>query len=204
VLQGFARAWFINKDKHMKKIKLTAYSTPKKTAYVKNNSYSVYLGNNTFENFSNLKDCKKYLADASRFLNYKMFEINTLLVECNAAYRSVYFQFYDSAGGNYLKLESEIIERLESAARFLDYSWQKSGLTNGNFFAFDFLHKAARALGKCLELLKNLARTKNKMDLVQHFEVLRQRCLLVDYTLEIYPGEVQQTDKIDYSFMKIA
>ena len=188
----------------MKKIKLTAYSTPKKTAYVKNNLYTVYLGNNTFESFSNLKECKKYLAEASRFLNYKMFEVNTLICEVTAAYRSVYFQFYDTSGGNFLRLENDIIEHLESAARFLDYSWQKSNLTNGNFFAFDFLHKAARALAKCLELLKNLARTKNKMDLVQHFEVLRQRCILVDYTLEIYPGEVQKTEKIDFSFMQIA
>ncbi len=179
----------------MKKIKLTQYTTPQKSNYIKSNFYTVYLGNDRIENFSNLKDCKKYLVVASKFLNYNMLQINLLLIELYAAYRSNYFLFNSKQGLNSRALESDILQHIDRAENFLNLSWQKSGLTNGYLYAFDFQFKSLVSIRSAFEGLQRFVRSKNLMYEFNKLEVLRQKSIYIYRCLELYPAE--NMDKLE-------
>ncbi len=188
----------------MKKIQIVHYTTPqKKGNFVKYNKYQVYLGNENFEYFTNIKDCKKYLTEANKFLNYKMFEINSLISDCYVYYRSFWFKFYDMNGRNNYSLERDVKSNLDSADLALESAWQKCKLTNGNLFAFDFQFKALNNLLNVIQALKILARQKNLQDDLQKLEVIKQRCIRVESTLRLYPNTEQTAENVDYSYMKI-
>jgi hypothetical protein len=171
----------------MKKIKLTEIKKPQKGNYIKHNMYSVYLGNSTVEYFTSLKAAKNYLAAANKFLNFNLVQVNDLLAAVYVEYRKFWFSFYDKNGHNYKKLESDLVYHLEQANNFINYSWQKSTLPNGNNYAFMYQFRALSSLRTSVELLQRLTRNKNLMYDFNRLEVLRQRIIYAYRCLELYP-----------------
>lgn len=118
----------------MRKIHLTNYKRPIKTAVLaKQRLYSVYL-NNKFFYFKSEKDAVKLLAETNKFLNDMFATLNRFNADLYFIYRQVYF-YFDHATG----IENTLLKKFAAADDNFKRLLRNTYGQDGNSFAFNFM-----------------------------------------------------------------
>jgi hypothetical protein len=145
----------------MRQIKISAVGYPGKTHYIKFNMYSVFLGNESKNYFSNLKDAKQFVADTNRFLNLKLHEFNQVYISILSEYQRNWF-YFDSQNGKANKnlsfSEGKITDNLQAIIKAMNFMVNRSGSPNGNYYTysnfFNCLDYSAEILNNLIIVLK--------------------------------------------------
>ncbi len=136
----------------MKEVKINKTSKYGKT-------HSVYLGNGTINDFTSLREANQFLAETNKFLNFKIHTLHKIYREVWSAYQANWFYFDNGRKikkANLYSKERECTQLLTSIQNHFDLTVQRSGFTNGNYFAFTHLLSAAENLDSVVRLLADL------------------------------------------------
>jgi len=199
----------------MRQIKICAISYPKKSDYIKFNMYSVFLGNETRNYFSNLKDAKQFVADTNRFLNLKLHEFNQVYISILSEYQRNWFYFdsYNSKSNKDLMIsEVKITDNFQGIAKAMKFIVTRSGFTNGNYFTFsslynclDFSVEIIKSLLSVLKERKHYVEIKSLEILDTYLDKIRQDLILYGKTkipeeksIEIKIPEEKSIELINY------
>lgn len=128
------------------------------------NGFSVYLGNGTVSQFSNLKDTKQFLAVTSKELTKIWTELWNIHKHSSQSFEN-YFPLLlvskKGGNGNLLGYDRKLQQNIsQSITIFNDVIW-KCGWTNGNYLAFHFLSVISDMELDNLKMLAEIARQKN-------------------------------------------
>lgn len=122
-------------------------------------NYSVYLGNGTVNNFTSTRDANQFLAQTNNFLTDKLHGLHKTYSEVLQHYHNNWFYFDNgrlTRKADMHALERSIKGKLELVGQKLDLIVQRSGFTNGNYFAFIHLFGIADLLESAVRLLAEL------------------------------------------------
>ena len=174
----------------------------------KDKLYHVYLGNAVHKEFKNLKDAKKFLADTNRFLNFKLQETNSILVEVYGHYRRNWFYFSARKRAmDYKDMKKEIIceQAFKDIERSFNLMIERSHLNNWNHLIFSHFDKICNNFYQVIEVLKVINKSKsNAVDLHQ-LEMLYQRtCIVQDSIAKYGTVEFERFDKVVQEQHKIS
>lgn len=134
----------------MRQIKIIKIGNPAKNShYMKQNMYSVYLGNGVTEYFSSIKMAKNFLAKTNKFLNSKLHELNYIYTLLFSEYRRVWF---------YLSIESEInfCNEMVSIDKMFNNCINKCHYSNGNVYTINYLSNLSNKIAILLEDIKKV------------------------------------------------
>jgi hypothetical protein len=113
--------------------------------------YTVHLGNGRVQHFTSERNALAFQADASRFITDQMHEVNLLLADCFAAYRTAWPMLH---GKDHLPTAAACRLHLQTATDLLDRSVTHTSGPNGYAFAWRFVGGAAAELGKMCQVLQ--------------------------------------------------
>lgn len=167
----------------MRKIKINKIGLPVvKSHYIKNNMYSVHLGNGSRTFFSNLKDAKKFIADTNRFLNLKCHELNYLYINIRGEYQKNWFYF----DNEFEQQERNILEYFKGIDNAFIMCIERSHHTNGNYFVFKNLFYIIEGLQSALNLIIRMLRGRKHHIDIKRLQILNSQAVnikqeLIDY-----------------------
>lgn len=164
----------------MKAIRIKQIEIPSKDShYIKQNMYSVYLGNGVIEYFSNLKTAKNFLAITNKFLNSKLHELNYIYTLLFAEYRRIWFYFDRDTESHILVLFAEIDKKFEMCI-------SRCGYTNGNAYTFKHMVNLGERLTEIFEQIKSVLVAKKYYADVQRIDIYIRNIKAVILDLKNY------------------
>lgn len=122
-------------------------------------TYSVYLGNGTVNNFTSTRDANQFLAQTNNFLTDKLHGFHKTYTEVWQHYQNNWFYFDNgrtTRKAAMYSLERDIKQKLEFVNSKMDLIVNRSGSTNGNYFAFIHFFGIADLLESAVRLLAEL------------------------------------------------
>ena len=169
----------------MKKIHLTNIRPPVKNPIRTNQRrYQVFLGNDKTYYFKSNREAKCFLADTNRKLNQCLHRINKNFADTYRIYRHLWFYFFDrNKFVNREKQEQNIRHLFLSAEVNLNRSIHNTIGSNGNSFAFTFLHNASNDIIKALEILSEIAEQRNELVIKYEIETIKIQIETIKFDL---------------------
>lgn len=175
----------------MKTIKICHFSEPTKSVFLKDQLYTVNLGNGFKTTFSSRKETLAFLAKTNRDLTTKMLELNFLFSEVVKMYRYgwPYFDNGKSSGlNNYDGIIKDKITAIENA---FNYAVDRSGWENGNYTVFSHLNAVISLCRDVCTMLSELHQSRNNTIQVYECESVSVRLDHIYTALVIYPQKIR-------------
>ena len=174
----------------MKQIKIQSIIPPNKSShYIKDNMYSILLGNDHREYFKNIKPAKRFLAETNRFLNSKLHECNYLYYSLFTEFRRIWFFFNseDPKRAKELRRIEDIIENcFNSIDKAINLLVNRSHYTNGNYFTWHHFYNLIDYYMDIIEQIKRvLCIRKYHIDL-KRIEIFEQQAVKLKTELMNY------------------
>ncbi|MBN2814827.1 MAG: hypothetical protein JXQ80_12170 [Bacteroidales bacterium] len=176
----------------MRQIKISEINLPGKTNYIKFNMYSVFLGNESRNYFSNRKDAKQFLANTNRFLNIKLHEFNHVYTGVLSEYQRNWF-YFDSQNGHankqLSKSETTITDNFHSITKAMMTIVTRSSNPNGNYFTFTSFFHCIRYCNEIIEILILLLKDRKHYIEIKSLEILKGHLNTIHQELNAYGKE---------------
>ncbi|MGQ0829419.1 MAG: hypothetical protein ACT4ON_13605 [Bacteroidota bacterium] len=143
-------------------------------------TYQIYLGNGTINTFTSERDAKYFLAATNNFLTDKLHDLHQTYVDVWNRYQENWFYFENSrtTGKSELyAMERNCSKQLDSIRALLDFSVQRCGFTNGNYFVFINFQKITEYLEDIIRLLAEMYGKHSNTNAISKMDVLIRRVL---------------------------
>jgi hypothetical protein len=181
----------------MRQIAIRQVNHPGKTNYIKFNMYSVFLGNDSKNYFSNIKDAKQFLAETNRFLNLKLHEFNQVYINILAEYQRNWF-YFDNENSRSVKnqacVETKISDNIQAIAKAMNFMVTRSGSANGNYYTFsNFFNCLDYGFEIVLSLIDMLKQRRHYIE-IKSLEILSSQLDKIRQDITGY-GKQQQADE---------
>jgi len=164
----------------MKKIRLKEIQIGDKSRLItKLKKHSVFLGNGLTFYFTNIHHAEEFLVKTSRFLNFKLFEINEIYIDTRAMYRRNWFYLDGNAcklnnfqfNNNFINIE-KAFDRI--CGHYKDY------------YVFKDFNNINDSLVIILKQLINLKRSMNNYAEIHQIETIISRIQFIDDQIRNY------------------
>jgi len=161
----------------MKRIAITEITPADKTSFLtEQRRHSVFLGNDLTRRFGNIKKARQFLAEANRFLNFKLHETNYLYAWIYGEYRRSWFYFTADMhvlAAELRKQEREILEKFRQIDKAMEFLVSRTGRPNGNYFAFKQFFLILEYLTDVVESLQEINSRRNYYAESHRLEIFR-------------------------------
>ncbi len=159
----------------MKKIKLREYTRRDPSHFLTEyKKHRVYLGNGFIFLFSNRKDLLKFLAECSRFLTGKFFELNEINIEVRTIYQRNWF---------YLNGEERLINQMFDG---IDNKYGRIHSQYKDYYVIIDFTKIVNYLTSILEIIIELHRRRNNWAEIQFCNSIINRLRYLNYQIQSY------------------
>lgn len=176
----------------MKSVKICHYSEPlKSSSFLKDQLYSVSLGNGYKTTFASKKETLAFLAQTNRDLSTKMMELNFVFSEIMKMYRYAWPHFENGKNNgmnNYQGIIKDIINGIENSFNLLV---DRAGWENGNYTVFSHLNSIISSCKEICVLLAELHTSKNNTIPVYECESICVRLDQIYTAIVIYPQKIR-------------
>lgn len=132
----------------------------KSSIYQKQNTYSIFLGNDIKLSYTTKKDLNYALAEINRRLNAIIFELNELWILSFTEYRRLWF--YLPGGNAVIAQEFHILELQGELHKFFTLLSDRSSWVNGNVFSFKYLFNIIKDLNEIFSMLSVIRKKKGQ------------------------------------------
>lgn len=171
----------------MKKIKLNNYSCPVPgSVRTADKFYHVSLGNGYKCSFASEKETLQFLAETSKELNTKLYELNFLYADILRLYRGSWLYF--SGSKNIEQICSDKMSVIERAFNLLV---DRSTWINGNYLTFNHFHTIINELVSLCSLLSDLFKKRGLTGSVYECESFILRAEYIKTCIVIYPNRLK-------------
>lgn len=160
----------------MRQIKIQKVIYPGKTHYIKFNMYAVYLGNDSKNYFSNLKDAKQFVVATNHFLNLKLQEFNQVYIGILSAYQRNWFYFSSKnieANRGLNDLEQKITDNIQAITKAMNFMVTRSGSANGNYYVFSYFNNCIQYSTEIIDNLLIVLKERKHYIEIRNLEILK-------------------------------
>ncbi|MFT3885581.1 MAG: hypothetical protein QM724_09160 [Flavobacteriales bacterium] len=150
------------------------------------------LGNHKRVLFRSRRHARAFQADAERFLNECLFEVNALLIDAFSELRNAWFLFrnHNRINARLKQIDDTTRTHIQDAWRSMDLAVDQVFGANGVFMAWKHVASATASLQALALLLRDFHVARNRAVERARMELLIRRCNTIAEALRHYGNDV--------------
>lgn len=138
--------------------------------------YTIYLGNDSKNYFSNLKDSKQFVVATNQFLNLKLQEFNQVYIGILSVYQRNWFYFSSKnieANRGLNDLEQKITDNIQVITRSMNFMITRSRSSNGNYYVFSYFYNCIQYSTEIIDNLSIVLKERKHYIEIRNLEILK-------------------------------
>jgi hypothetical protein len=157
--------------------------------------HGVFLGNNVMAYFRDHKEAAAFLTATNRFLNIKLYELNTLYCDIFVEYRKAWFYFFNIADSRMQSIGvTGVFRELEIIEHKITFMVARGGYENGSTIVWHSFRIALESMQQISESLISMYKEKRFYNDAYQIRVILERVKALQDQLESWGKDMKKID----------